>query len=70
MGVPDKIMGEKVRACVIAANGSDEEKLRGELMEMLRKDIADYALPREIRFMSELPKTLVGKIAYSELMRE
>ena len=39
-------------------------------MEMLRKDIAAYALPREIRFMSELPKTLVGKIAYSELMRE
>lgn len=70
VGVPDKIMGEKARACVVAANGSDEEKLRGELMEMLRKDIAAYALPREIRFMSELPKTLVGKIAYSELMRE
>lgn len=67
VGVPDQIMGEKVRACVVASDEADEEKLRGELMTMLKKDIAKYALPREIIFYNSLPKTLVGKIAYNEL---
>ena len=68
VGAPDRIMGEKVFACVVPTDGTNEEKLRSELMEMLRKEVAVYALPREIRFMKELPKTLVGKIAYNELI--
>lgn len=67
VGVPDQILGEKVRACVVPAEGADEEKLRRELMDMLKKDIAKYALPRDILFYKALPKTLVGKIAYNEL---
>ncbi len=67
VGVPDKIKGEYVRACIVHADGTDEEKLRTELMEMLKKEIAAYALPKEIKFLSELPKTLVGKIAFTEL---
>ena len=39
-------------------------------MEKLRKQIAGYALPREIIFRSELPKTLVGKVAYRVLEQE
>ena len=67
VGVPDQIMGEKVKACVVAADGADVEQLRKELMGMLKKEIARYALPREIVFYKSLPKTLVGKIAYNEL---
>lgn len=67
VGVPDKLRGEKVRACVVHTEGADEEKLRAELMSMLKKEVAAYALPREILFYDSLPKTLVGKIAYNEL---
>ncbi len=67
VGVPDRLRGEKVRACVVHAEGADEDRLRSELMDMLRKDIAAYALPRELIFYDSLPKTLVGKIAYNEL---
>lgn len=67
VGVPDQLRGEKVRACVIAADGTDKEKLRNELMVMLKENIAAYALPREILFYDSFPKTLVGKIAYNEL---
>lgn len=67
VGVPDRLRGEKVRACVVHTAGADEDKLRSELMDMLRKDIAAYALPRELIFYDSLPKTLVGKIAYNEL---
>ncbi|MBO4878159.1 MAG: acyl--CoA ligase [Ruminococcus sp.] len=67
VGVPDQLRGERVRACVVHTEGADEEKLKAELMAMLRKEIAAYALPREILFYDSLPKTLVGKIAYNEL---
>lgn len=70
VGIPDKIMGEKVRAYAVAKEGTDEETLRAELMEMLKKEIAVYALPREIRFSKSLPKTLVGKIDYLSLKAE
>lgn len=70
VGIPDQILGEKVRAYAVPVKGADEETLRRELMDSLKKEIALYALPREIRFVPELPKTLVGKIAYTELTAE
>ena len=39
-------------------------------MEKLELHIAKYALPREIEFRKELPKTLVGKVAYRILEKE
>ena len=39
-------------------------------MAYCRKNIARYALPREIEFRDQLPKTLVGKVAYRELEAE
>ena len=40
------------------------------IMEQLSLHIAKYALPREIEFRTELPKTLVGKVAYRLLEEE
>ena len=34
------------------------------------KNLAKYSLPYEYEFREELPKTLVGKIAYNELIKE
>ena len=39
-------------------------------MAYCRERIAKYAMPYEIEFRSELPKTLVGKIAYRVLEEE
>ena len=39
-------------------------------MDYCRKNIAKYAMPREIEFRRELPKTLVGKVAYRMLEEE
>ena len=39
-------------------------------MEQLRLHIARYALPRDIEFRSELPKTLVGKVSFRQLEQE
>lgn len=47
-----------------------DEETREELMAYCRKHIAKYALPKEIEFREDLPKTLVGKVAYRQLEEE
>jgi long-chain acyl-CoA synthetase len=46
------------------------EEMKAELMSYCRERIAKYALPSEIVFRDELPKTLVGKVAYRVLEEE
>ena len=46
------------------------DALKREILDYCREHIARYALPREIEFRTELPKTLVGKVAYRVLEEE
>ena len=46
------------------------EATRQMLMDYCRKHIARYAMPYDIEFRSDLPKTLVGKVAYRVLEEE
>ena len=39
-------------------------------MEQIKLHVAAYALPREVEFRSQLPRTLVGKVAYRLLEEE
>ena len=67
-GVQDEIMGQTVKAYVELKEAyADKKSVRAELTQLMEKDIARYAQPREIVFVKTLPKTLVGKIAYNEL---
>lgn len=66
IGIPDKIMGQRVKAYVIAKT-DDTERLKGELSQLCAERISRYCIPAEIEFVNELPKTLVGKIDYNAL---
>ena len=71
IGVPDPYRMQKVKAFVQLAPGVPAtEETKQELMEYCRKRIARYSLPYDIEFRSELPKTLVGKVAYRILEEE
>lgn len=71
IGVPDERRGERVKAFIVPNDGvTPDDALREHIMEELRLHIAGYALPREIEFREELPKTLVGKVAYHTLEQE
>ena len=71
IGVKDKYKMQKVKAFVVLRPGVEPtEEGRQELMEYCRKHIAKYAMPYEIEFRTELPKTLVGKVAYRVLEEE
>ena len=38
------------------------EKLKAEIVEYVKKNLAGHAYPREIEFVDSLPKTRSGKI--------
>ncbi|MGM9663003.1 MAG: class I adenylate-forming enzyme family protein [Oscillospiraceae bacterium] len=71
IGVPDSYKMHKAKAFVVLKDGyKPSAKLKESIMEHCRKNIAKYALPYDIEFRTELPKTLVGKIAYTVLEKE
>ena len=71
IGVKDDYRGQKVKAFVVPMPGIEPtEELKQEILDYCSGHIARYAMPREIEFRKELPKTLVGKVAYRVLEEE
>ena len=71
IGVPDSYKMQKVKMFIKPAAGvPSTEETKEELMAYARKHIAKYAMPYDIEFRDELPKTLVGKVAYRVLEEE
>jgi long-chain acyl-CoA synthetase len=60
-----------VKAFVVPAPGIVPSlALKEELLAYCRERIAKYAMPRDLEFRAELPKTLVGKVDYRALEAE
>jgi acetyl-CoA synthetase len=64
VGFPHPVKGEGIYAYVTLMSGSheDPEKLRGELIDLVRAEIGSIAKPDFIQFAPGLPKTRSGKI--------
>jgi acetyl-CoA synthetase len=62
-GVPHPERGQIVKATIVLAKGYEpSEELKKELQEHVKHVTAPYKYPREIEFVTELPKTISGKI--------
>jgi long-chain acyl-CoA synthetase len=71
IGVPDSYKMQKVKAFVKLVPGVEKnDETKHTIMEYCRKYVAKYAMPYDIEFRDELPKTLVGKVAYRVLEEE
>ena len=71
IGIKDSYRGQRVKAYVVPMPGVEPtEELKEEILDYCRHHIAKYAMPRELEFRTELPKTLVGKVAYRILEEE
>ena len=71
IGIKDIYRGQKVKAYVVPMPGIEpNEALKKEILDYCSDKIAKYAMPRELEFRTELPKTLVGKVAYRILEEE
>ncbi|KAM5199156.1 acyl-coenzyme A synthetase ACSM5, mitochondrial isoform 3-T3 [Hipposideros larvatus] len=67
---PDPTRGEVVKAFIVlspAYSSRDPEELTRELQEHVKRVTAPYKYPRKVAFVSELPKTVSGKIQRSIL---
>jgi acetyl-CoA synthetase/medium-chain acyl-CoA synthetase len=64
----DEMRGHIIKAYVVlAANCAPSDALVAELQDHVKSVTAPYKYPREIEFVSELPKTISGKILRREL---
>ena len=71
IGIPDDYKGQRLRAYVVPAPGIEPtQALKQEILSFCAQRIARYAMPKELLFRTELPKTLVGKVAYRVLEEE
>jgi long-chain acyl-CoA synthetase len=71
IGVPDKAQVERVKAFVVLKDKSKASPEKGnEIIEFCRTLMIKWSCPREIEFRDDLPKTLVGKIAFKELEKQ
>jgi acetyl-CoA synthetase/medium-chain acyl-CoA synthetase len=70
VGKPDPLRGEIVKAFVVLAAGyTPSDELVAELQEHVKQTTAPYKYPREIEFVTDLPKTVSGKIRRVELRK-
>lgn len=67
-GAPDPLRGQVVKATIVLAKGYEpSDALIKELQNHVKKATAPYKYPRIVEFVSELPKTISGKIMRKDL---
>jgi long-chain acyl-CoA synthetase len=70
IGLPDPEMGETVTAFVQPAPGAvPGPELEREIVAFARTRIAGFKVPRNVRFVDELPRTETGKLVKGQLKR-
>lgn len=68
VGVPDQLIGQRVKAYVTLKPGhAVAAELAEEIKEHTRRLIAPYKAPQDVEFVTELPKTATGKILRRQL---
>ena len=60
VGVPDERMGERGMAFVILKEGQTSSEK--EIMDFCKDKIANYKIPKYVKFVNEIPMTGVGKV--------
>ena len=71
IGVPHKYKGQVAKAYIVLKDGVElTGKLKKEIIELCKKNVSIYSLPKEYEYRSSLPKTKVGKVAFTELEKE
>ena len=68
VGSPHPIKGQEVKAFIVLVPGTGGTKeLSDKVFTYCRKHLAPYKVPRLLEFVTELPKTISGKIRRVEL---
>jgi acyl-CoA synthetase (AMP-forming)/AMP-acid ligase II len=65
IGVPDERMGEVARAYIVAS--ADAELDEAVVIQWCRDNMANYKVPRSVRFLDEFPMNAGGKVLKNDL---
>ena len=65
IGVPDERLGEVARAYIVPAPGVELDE--AAVIEWSRRNMANYKVPRSVRFLEEFPMNAGGKVLKNEL---
>jgi long-chain acyl-CoA synthetase len=68
VGLPDQMRGEVVKAWIILRPG--HRATGAELKAFSREKLAPYKVPTKYEFVTELPKTQIGKVLYRVLRQQ
>ena len=67
IGIKNESKGEIVKAFIVLREGYNNLLTKSSIQKYMKENLAKFEIPREIRYIDDLPTTLVGKIAYKEL---
>ena len=68
---PDPEIGNKIRAVIVLApDQAPSDSMTQSVRELLRAQVAPYKIPHIIEFAQNLPKSAVGKILRTDLVRK
>ncbi|MCW8193300.1 acyl--CoA ligase [Proteobacteria bacterium 005FR1] len=66
VGAPDDLLGQVIKAFVVPVSGSELNKR--SILRHCREHCAQYKIPKEVEFVSELPRTASGKVQRHKLL--
>jgi fatty-acyl-CoA synthase len=66
VGVPDEKFGQRLAAFVVRHDGADADE--DALIQHVRSQLERYKVPREVKFLDEIPRNPTGKILRRELV--
>ena len=71
IGIPHHRKGQVPKAFIVLKPGyKPGKRIEKQIRELLSRNVPLYALPAAYEFRDELPKTLVGKVAFKKLEEE
>jgi acyl-CoA synthetase (AMP-forming)/AMP-acid ligase II len=65
VGVPDKVMGEAVKAVIALKTG--EKGSEEEIKQFCAEHLANYKVPKYVEFVESLPRNPAGKVIKGQL---
>lgn len=71
IGVPHPYKAQAAKAFIVLKNKNrKQDVVLAEIKELIEKNLSRFSWPYEYEFRNELPKTLVGKVAFNVLIHE
>lgn len=68
IGIEDRSVGQRVVAVVQPVSmDMDLDALRERILDACKKNVAEYAMPREVIFKEDMPRTAMGKVNFKKL---